>query len=622
MTAWTELVRGPLRATAAVWAQRGLPTPTLEGKLLRPSAALQALGARKLPGVGDPFWSGALALEMVHEASLLHDDILDDAAERRGRPTAHAADGMARALVGGDHLLTAAYRVAAEVRAPAFLPAFVRAVERTVAGEIRQGRTAGAPLTFDEYRAIIEGKSGELFGAALALAAAVRGEPVEPSVALGRRIGALYQMVDDFLDYCPSGAHGKPAFQDLRQAKWTFVALELDEGLDGARARWLADASAFGRSLVEDRGAGSVLGRALARLEVEAGAVTADVRAPALQAMVEAWVGTARRALEREETWAHAGALALAVGGEERWAGYFAHHSRSFRFASRLFPADARRMVEGVYAFCRFTDDLVDEASVPAPLARQRLEAWGRLAWSAYEGHDTGVPLADQVMGSMRRRGVPWHYVEELLAGVAMDLEPVRFQTTAELETYTYRVASVVGGWLTELFGVRDPRVLDRAFHLGHAMQLTNILRDVGEDWRRGRLYLPLDLLERAGLEEDDVRRLADEGRVPPGWPALMEDLMASADRSYDLAFEALPELPDFYQRPVAVAARVYQGIHDMIRRNGYDNGTRRAYTSRIAKLRLAGAGLLDLRRARAAARSRYLAPTPLPQPFSPSSPS
>jgi phytoene synthase len=215
------------------------------------------------------------------------------------------------------------------------------------------------------------------------------------------------------------------------------------------------------------------------------------------------------------------------------------------------------------------------------------------------------VPLADAVMSEASRMGVPFEYPDELLSGVAMDLDPLCFDRVSDLEVYTYRVASVVGGWVTELFGVRDPEVLARAYGLGHAMQITNILRDVGEDWRSDRLYLPSDLMEVHGVDPAMVDLVAaGRGPVPVAYAELCEALMAVADRHYEAAFGALPDLPPFFARPVAVAARVYQGIHDEIRKAGYDNGTRRAYTRLTRKLGLGVAGLIDLRRSAVAHRT------------------
>ena len=158
-----EMVRSRLRDLAHGWAEEGLPRPALDGKLLRPLVAFLIVPARLRDRLDHRFWSGALALEMVHEASLLHDDILDDAPERRGRPTMAAAAGVGPALVLGDHLLTGAYRAAAATDSPDFLQVFTRSVERTVAGEIAQERSQGEVLDEAEYRRIITGKSGELF---------------------------------------------------------------------------------------------------------------------------------------------------------------------------------------------------------------------------------------------------------------------------------------------------------------------------------------------------------------------------------------------------------------------------------------------------------------------------
>jgi phytoene synthase len=181
-----------------------------------------------------------------------------------------------------------------------------------------------------------------------------------------------------------------------------------------------------------------------------------------------------------------------------------------------------------------------------------------------------------------------------------MDIHPRRYRTLEELREYSYRVASVVGGWLTELFGIHDPWVLERAFALGHAMQLTNILRDVGEDLRVGRLYLPEDLLESNGVDRDFLEaKSRSSSPMFPGYRKVLEELMASAEEDYRRAFEAIPLLPGFFQGPVAVAARVYEGIHEEIRRNGFDNLTRRARTSLPRKLLLGMVALKDLARFR-----------------------
>ncbi|HKJ03809.1 MAG TPA: polyprenyl synthetase family protein, partial [Longimicrobiales bacterium] len=191
------LLEASLADAAARLRAEGVPVPPLEGKLLRPLVAFALIPPHLRPSLDHRFWLGALAVQMVHEASLLHDDILDDASERRGEATLVAARGVGPALVLGDHYLTGAYRAAAMAEAPAFLTCFIRAVERTVAGEIAQERAAGRPLTRGEYDAVVTGKSGELFGAATCLGGALLGcEDHAARVGWGRRLGALYQQVD------------------------------------------------------------------------------------------------------------------------------------------------------------------------------------------------------------------------------------------------------------------------------------------------------------------------------------------------------------------------------------------------------------------------------------------
>ncbi|HSG46459.1 MAG TPA: polyprenyl synthetase family protein, partial [Longimicrobiales bacterium] len=217
-------VPASLADAARLLRAEGVPVPPLEGKLLRPLVAYALVPPSKRASLDQRFWLGALAVQMVHEASLLHDDILDDAAERRGEATVVASEGVGPALVLGDHYLTGAYRAAAMAEAPDFLRCFIRAVERTVAGEVAQERSAGRRLSRAEYDAVVAGKSGELFGAATCLGGALLGcAEHDARVALGRDLGSLYQQVDDLLDYCPVADTGKPPLQDYRQGKWTWV---------------------------------------------------------------------------------------------------------------------------------------------------------------------------------------------------------------------------------------------------------------------------------------------------------------------------------------------------------------------------------------------------------------
>lgn len=266
---------------------------------------------------------------------------------------------------------------------------------------------------------------------------------------------------------------------------------------------------------------------------------------------------------------------------------YLAGNSRSFRFATRFLPGDEARRIAEVYAFCRFTDDLVDGAPVvPAEEVAERLGEWEYLARRAHAGVATGIPLLDGPLGRTGRLEVGFRYAQALIDGMRMDLAPRRYANLEELGLYAYRVAGAVGQWLTELAGVRGAWALERAADLGQAMQITNVLRDVGEDWRRGRLYLPLDVMARHGFAPDSLAEASRWGGEPPlAWRSLMEELMEVAERHYRSALQGIPCLPGYFQRPVLVAALVYREIHEALRQNGYDNIGRRAVVSPAAKI-------------------------------------
>ena len=291
------------------------------------------------------------------------------------------------------------------------------------------------------------------------------------------------------------------------------------------------------------------------------------------------------------------GAAALAQLASPRRC--MARGSRSFHFASTLMADAERERLARVYTWCRITDDLVDDPSLGIEAADARLTAWMSASRAAYDGHSTGIAVLDHVMGEMAAHEVPFAYAAALGEGVRSDLRFTPYESMDDVRRYAHRVAGVVGQWLTELYGVRHPWLLGRAAVLGEAMQLTNILRDVGEDWDQGRLYLPRTVLERHGLCAADVGAMR-RGERPIGddYRALVEETMDAAARDYALAREAIPYLPGGFRRAVAIAAAVYEGIHDAIRRNGHDNFRVRARTTMPRKLLLATGALWRVSRA------------------------
>ena len=278
------------------------------------------------------------------------------------------------------------------------------------------------------------------------------------------------------------------------------------------------------------------------------------------------------------------------------WEAYLARHGKSFWLAARLIPTSERAQLAGVYAWCRYTDDLVDQATCSWGDVLGVLGEWKALSQAAYDGNETGIELLDVVMGEMARRGVPFAYASNLIRGMRSDVIGARYDTLGDLIGYCHDVASVVGLWSTELFGVHDRWTLDRAAMLGVAMQLTNIARDVGEDWDRGRVYLPQSMLERHGVTEHMIGETRQGGaQLPVGYPELLEELMAIAEARYDEAADGIANLPAFFRSPVAVASRVYRGIHDVIRANGYDSIRQRAVVPNITRMSLARAALAAL---------------------------
>ena len=624
-------LRTSLGQAASRARKRGLPVPPLEGQLYRPLIA--QIGAGGTSALGDGFWSAALAVQMVHEASLLHDDVLDDADRRRDRPSLQSRAGAGRALLQGDRVLTASYCVALEAGSPGFMSSFVRAVEATVAGEAAQMAAMGREIDRSRYDRIVAGKTGALFGVAFSAGPRIANRAeADEFERLGVQIGSLFQRIDDFLDFCPNAATGKPMLGDLRQRKWTWILDGLgpnpfDRHELDILSRLFGDGNGSGPGLMADCLAslehdGAELVRQADGLMPDTASLNVvlgrwlqfcrnalrDQEAPAVMSMpapVPVMTGLRPEAAVDAEAWVRR--AADAVGGPEQWPEYFARNSRTFRFASRWFPTGPREQVTGVYAFCRFTDDLVDEhTDVSVQVRTARLDAWRALAKQAYEGASTGLQLLDVVMGETASHDVSFRYVDELIEGVRMDLVRRRYSSMADLRLYTFRVASVVGGWLTELFGSKDGWVLDRAHALGHAMQLTNILRDVGEDLDDDRIYLPLDRMEAHGIDEAGLLAMKrGDLEVSDAYRNLMRELMAEADRHYAAAFAAIPALPRFFQRPVAVAAGTYRGIHGELLRNDCNNLTLRAHTRFLTKLRLGARALGALRGARRTWRER-----------------
>lgn len=254
-------------------------------------------------------------------------------------------------------------------------------------------------------------------------------------------------------------------------------------------------------------------------------------------------------------------------------------HSQTFFKASGLLPPEKRRSVRALYAFCRATDDLIDETHGAAH-AQQVLDGWhGRLSYPHAAAHDP-VPLA--WADAQARHGIPRGYADQLIAGVARDLTQQRYASFPELAEYCYGAASTVGLMSMHIIGFASHAALPYAVKLGVALQLTNILRDVGEDWRSGRLYLPLDELAGFGLGEADIAA----GRVDGRWRAFMRFQIERVRRLYDAAMPGIALLDADGRFAIAAAASLYRAILGDIEAHDYDVFRRRARVDSWGKLR------------------------------------
>jgi len=253
-------------------------------------------------------------------------------------------------------------------------------------------------------------------------------------------------------------------------------------------------------------------------------------------------------------------------------------HSKSFHFASGLLPEEKRMAARALYAFCRTVDDIVDETD-PAVDRESALGYW-RMTVETASSSDNN-PVAAAWADTLTRYHIPRHYALQLIDGVARDLEQSRYQTFDDLATYCYGVASTVGLMSMYIVGFKTNEAVPFAIKLGVALQMTNILRDVGEDYREGRLYLPREELTFYGIREQDIA----EGRVTDNWRQFMKFQIDRTRLLYRESWEGVKLLEREGQLAIGAASVFYQGILDEIEKNDFDVFTRRASLSALGKI-------------------------------------
>jgi phytoene synthase len=284
-------------------------------------------------------------------------------------------------------------------------------------------------------------------------------------------------------------------------------------------------------------------------------------------------------------------------------AAILAKGSKSFATAGLLLPRRVREPASVLYAFCRIADDLVDGDTGPRAgaiaILRDRLDR-------IYAGRPVESPVDRALAVVARRAGLPRTVFDALIEGFEWDATGRRYETIEALEAYCARVASTVGVLMTLLMGERDPVVLARATDLGVAMQLTNIARDVGEDARNGRIYLPLAWLAEEGV---DLVALLAEPRFSPALGAVVKRLLDHAQTLYVRSDAGIPGLPGDCRVAIRAARLIYSDIGRVVAARGYDSVSRRAVVSTPRKLWL-------LARAFGA---RFFTPAPITVPALPS---
>jgi len=257
-----------------------------------------------------------------------------------------------------------------------------------------------------------------------------------------------------------------------------------------------------------------------------------------------------------------------------------AHHSKSFYLASALLPPEKRSAARALYAFCRTVDDIVDESTAVGREAE--LDYWRGLSLGLI--HPRPDDLVAQAWSDARQRyTIPPRYALQLIDGVARDMRPTRYASFDDLTTYCYGVASTVGLMSMHIVGFHSPEAVPYAIRLGVALQMTNILRDIGEDFRNGRIYLPQDELAAFGITVPDLA----QGQVTPRWREFMRFQICRIRELYSEAAAGVNFLEQDGRLAIGAASVFYQAILDAIEENDFDVFTTRASLGAWRKISL-----------------------------------
>jgi len=241
-----------------------------------------------------------------------------------------------------------------------------------------------------------------------------------------------------------------------------------------------------------------------------------------------------------------------------------AQSGSSFYYSFLFLPAERRRAITALYAFCREVDDTVDETTDQS-VARIKLAWWRNEVAQMYSGTPTH-PVMLALQPHLQPYDLKQEHLQAIIDGMEMDLDQSRYLDYPNLKKYCWHVAGVVGILSASIFGVTDPRTLEYAETLGLAFQLTNIIRDVGEDARKGRIYLPISELQQFNVTAADLLN----ARHSEKFEALMKFQADRAQGLYDEAFALLPGADRHAQRPGLMMAAIYRTLLGEIERDGF----------------------------------------------------
>jgi|688.fasta_scaffold01520_16 phytoene synthase len=264
----------------------------------------------------------------------------------------------------------------------------------------------------------------------------------------------------------------------------------------------------------------------------------------------------------------------------------------SYYFATRFLPLDLRQATYALYSFFRIPDEIVDNSSYYAEEdILIELEDWMQMWKKAYLGEATVYPILDLTAKVFNKYNIPYQYSLDFLDAMKQDVYVSRYETYKNLQEYMYGSASVVGLMMSYIIGFNNKKALDYAPYLGEAMQLTNFIRDIGEDYKdRGRIYLPQEDMNKYNVKEKDIK----ENKVTSAFVDLMKFEIQRARSLYRKSDKGLKYLNKRGRFSVIMASRMYEAILDKVEQNNYDVLTKRARTSKREKIYILGKSALE----------------------------